>query len=167
VPATLVRGDSVSVASAMPAGAVAMLLADGVATERGLNVGVGSATATTRGVGVTVASGVAVESAGTVGNDCGVITACARSCVASVVTRLEPTATATTTVTSSTLDAKSTSADLRHALSAASSFAVFSDRSDARRIAVFPAATSRAFFAHPAAARHGHHRSDRRIVNSS
>jgi hypothetical protein len=76
-------------------------------------------------------------------------------------------ATATTIVTSSTVDAKSASADLRHALSAASSFAVSSDRSAARRIGVFPAATSRAFFAHPATARHDHRRSDRRIMNSS
>ncbi|MCC2627648.1 MAG: hypothetical protein K0S14_1298 [Thermomicrobiales bacterium] len=137
-----------------------------MATEPGLNVGVGSAT-TTRGVGVTVASGVARASAGTVGNDCGVITARARSFVASVVARREPMPTATTIVISSTLDAKRTSADLRHALSVASSFAVCSERSDARRIGVFPAATSREILVHPATARHGHRRSDRRIVNSS
>jgi hypothetical protein len=134
-----------------------MLLAEGVAATRGLGVGVGSATIS-RGVGVTVASGVALASAGTVGNDCGVITVWARSCVASVVARREPMATATTSATSSTVDAKSTSAALRHALSAASSFAVCSDRSDARRIGVSLAATSRDFFAHPATAGHGHSR---------
>jgi len=153
VPAGLVRKDEVSDSTAMPAGAVEVLLTRGVAAERGLNVGVGSAT-TTRGVGVTVASGVDLASAGTVGNDCGVITAWATSCVVSVVTRREPTTVATTTIPNSTLAAKSTSADLRHALSAASSFAVRSERSDARRIGVSLAATSRTFSAHRATARH-------------
>jgi hypothetical protein len=76
-------------------------------------------------------------------------------------------ATATTIVISSTLNAKRTSADLRHVLSAASSFALCSERSDARRIGVCPAATSREILAYPATVRHGHRRSDRRIVNSS
>ena len=74
---------------------------------------------------------------------------------------------ATTIIISSTLDAKRISADLRHALSVASSFAVCSEHSDARRIGVFPAATSREILAHPATARHDHSHSDRRIVNSS
>jgi len=128
----------------VPAGAIAMLLAEGVAAGRGLGVGVGSATIT-RGVGVTVASGVALASAGTVGNDCGVIAAWTRSGVVSVAPRREPMATAATMVTSSTLAAKTTSVDRRHASSAASSFAVRSDRSDARRIGVSPATTSREF----------------------
>jgi len=155
VPAGLVRKDEVSDSTAMPAGAVAVLLTRGVAAERGPSVGVGSAT-TTRGVGVTVASGVALAPAGTVGNDCGVITSWATSCVVSEVTRREPTAVATTMIPNSTQAAKSTRADLRHALSAASSFAVRSARSDARRIGVSLATTSRTFFAHPASACHGH-----------
>jgi hypothetical protein len=156
VPAGLARGDGVSNATAIARACVAVPLAEGVAAERGLSVGVGSATSTTRGVGVTVASGVALASAGTVGNDCGVITAWARSCVVFVATRREPTATATTIVTSNTLAATSTSVDLRQASSAASSLAVSSDRSDVRRIGVFLAANSRRLFAHPAPPGHGH-----------
>jgi hypothetical protein len=67
-----------------------------------------------------------------------VITAWATSGVVSGVARREPTATATTIVTSSTLAAKSTSVEVRHALSAVNSFAVRSARSDARRIGVSP-----------------------------
>src|SRR5215211_5474034 len=120
VPAGPARGDGVSDATVTAAGAIALLLTAGVAAERGLSVGVGSATIT-RGVGVTVASGVALTtgvplaSAGTVGNDCGVTAAWARPGVASVATRWEPTAAATIIVTSSTLAAKSTWVDLRHA----------------------------------------------------
>jgi hypothetical protein len=155
VPGVLARGDDVSAATAMSAGAVAMLLAEGVAAERGPSVGVGSAMMS-RGVGVTLASGVALASAGTVGNDCGVITAWASSGVASVAARREPTATAATIVASSTMAAKSARVDLRQALSAASSFAVHAERSDARRIDVSPAITARQCFAHPVTAGHGH-----------
>jgi hypothetical protein len=164
VPAGLTRGDGVSDSAAIPAGTVALLIAEGVAAKRGLGVGVGvsSATAMTRGVGVAEASGVALAtgvalaSAGSVGSDCGVIMAWAMSGIVSVVARREPTATATTMVTSSTLAAKSTSVDVRHALSAANSFAVRSARSDARRIGVALAATSHAFFTHPATTGYGH-----------
>jgi hypothetical protein len=155
VPVGIVRGVGVSDAAALPAVALAMLLGEGVAAERGLSVGVGSATMS-RGVGVTLAPGVAAAAAGTVGNDSGVITAWARSGVASVAARREPTATAATIVTSNTLAAKSARVDLRHALSAANSLAVHSDPSDARRIDVTPATTSRECFAHPATADHRH-----------
>src|SRR5688500_8327661 len=115
VPAGFARGDGVSDSTAMPAGAVTVLLPAGVAAERGLGDGVGSATAMTRGVGVTVASGVALASAGSVGSDCGVIAAWARGGVGSVATRREPTATAITIITSSTLAATSTRVDVRQA----------------------------------------------------
>jgi hypothetical protein len=160
VPAGLTRRDVVSDPSAMPAGTAAMLVAKGVAAERGR--GVGSATAITRGVGVAkasgmaLASGVALASAGSIGSDSGVITAWATSDVVSGVARREPTATATTMVTSSTLAAKSTSVEVRHALSAASSLRFALPVQTPVASALPPAATSRQFFAHPATACHGY-----------
>jgi hypothetical protein len=133
VPAGLVREDGVFDSTAMRASAVGVLLTRGAAAERGFRVGVGSAT-TIRGVGVAVASGVALAPAGTVGNDCGVTAAWTTSCVMPVVGRREPTAVATTMIPNSTLAAKSVRIDLRHALSAANSFAVRSVRSDVPRM---------------------------------
>ncbi len=156
VPAGPAPGDGVSDATAMPAGADRDSCSPREWRPSAASASASARRRSTRGVGVTVASGVAPAAAGTVGNDCGVIAAWARSCVVSVAPRREPTATATTIVASSRLAAKTTSIDLRHASSAASSFAVRSDRSDARRIGVSPATTSRELFALPPTADHGH-----------
>jgi hypothetical protein len=139
-------GDGVTPSTVMTVGAVGMA-AGGRAVARGGIVAVGSSTTITLGVGVAVASGE------TVGNDCGVVVACAAPCAVPLVTPRVLTATAATITMNTTLDTTMADDDLRHEASAANSRRpVRCDRLDTRRIGASPIAASRHCLTHGAAA---------------